>query len=212
LLSRGRLYQCANTNIPTPAFTHILVRPVKTLKSDHVWAPSITGAEAYIRKLFKAKDVFERRMSAGVDVVFSPLICLDVTKFVLLGLYSYGDDLLKNVGKTTAQEKSTSGWPRSLKKTSLLKLPIDSTFPCFYLIHSLQKHYTPVNPRSNSRFVYSALSLSLFNVARLQDTVTKIKRWLCDVKIKEQTMKFNRYCRHKWCKKRSPSWTRRFAR
>lgn len=25
------------------------------------------------------------------------------------GLFSYGDDLLKNVGKTTAQENSTSG-------------------------------------------------------------------------------------------------------
>ena len=67
------------------------------------------------------------------------------------------------------------------QKTSLLKLPVASIFPCFYLIHSSKKHYTPVNPRSNSRFVYSALALSAFNVARLQDTVTKIKRLLCDV-------------------------------
>ena len=69
------------------------------------------------------------------------------------------------------------------QKTSLLKLPIYSIFPCFYLIHSLKKDYTPVNLRSNSRFVYRALSLRAFNIASLQDTVTKIKRWLCDVKI-----------------------------
>lgn len=68
------------------------MRLVKALKNDHVWAASITGADAYIRKLFKAKDV--------LSDACQPDGC---------GLFSYGDDLLKNAGKTTAQEKSTSG-------------------------------------------------------------------------------------------------------
>ena len=56
-----------------------------TAQNDHVWAASIAGADAYIRKLFKT---FLR----------------DACQPDGRGLFSYGDDLLKNVGKTTAQE------------------------------------------------------------------------------------------------------------
>ena len=160
LLRRGWPYQCANLNFPTLAFTYILLGLVKTLKNDHVWAASITGADAYIRKLFKTKDVFERRMSAGW-----------VWSFLLWRRFA------QKCGQNHCPRKFHFWMTYVAQKTSLLKLPVASIFPCFYLIHSSKKHYTPVNPRSNSRFEYSALALS----ARLQDTVTKIKRWLCDV-------------------------------
>ena len=52
-------------------------------------------------------DVFERRMSTGSEL-FSLLICLDATKFVLLSIFTLRDDLSKNLFKITAEESKTS--------------------------------------------------------------------------------------------------------
>ena len=62
-----------------------------------------------IRELIR-KQVFKQCMSTRRDA-FSLLICFDAIKFVLLSVCTHRDDLLKNLGKTTAQEcqKSTSG-------------------------------------------------------------------------------------------------------
>ena len=55
-------------------------------------------------KQLNIKDFFKHRTSTGSEV-FLILKCLDATKFVLLSFfYYYGDDLLENLGKTTACE------------------------------------------------------------------------------------------------------------
>ena len=57
-----------------------------------------------------SSDVFLRRTSTESEPS-SLLICLDAAKFVWLCLYSYRDDLSKNLFKITAEEckNSTSG-------------------------------------------------------------------------------------------------------
>lgn len=136
----------------------------------------------------------------------------DASQPVGCGLFSYGDDLLKKCGQNHCPRKVHFWTTYVAQKTSLLKLPIDSIFPCFHLIYSLKKHYTPVNPRSKSRFVFSALSLMHLMLPDGKTRSLKLRDDYVMLKYKEQTMTFNCYCRHKWCKKRSPSCTRRFAR
>ena len=66
----------------------------------------------------------QRRFWATGSEPFSPLICLDAAKFIVLKcFYSYRDDLPKKLLKITAEEckKSTTGWLSSLKNVVIDK-------------------------------------------------------------------------------------------
>ena len=70
-----------------------------------------------------SKDLFVRRTLNG-SVVFFLLLCLYVSKFVLLGVLTHKEKTPENYGKTTAREckKSTSAWRSSLKKAHIAHL------------------------------------------------------------------------------------------
>ena len=71
-----------------------------------------------------SKDVFERRTSTGSEP-FSPLICLDANKFVLLSFFSLIKTIYQRVSTEPLPNDAKSPLPVEVRrlKTLLLKLP-----------------------------------------------------------------------------------------
>ena len=79
-----------------------------------------------LKKLL-SRDVFGQRTLTGREV-FSLLVCLDTTKFVLLSVFSHMQTICQNTWTKPLPKKAKCPLPVDVRRseTSLLKLPIVS--------------------------------------------------------------------------------------
>ena len=103
-----------------------------------------------------SSNVFERRTSTGSEL-FSPLIRLDATNYVLLSVFTLIETICPNVCSKSQLKCAKSPLPVDVRrsKTSLLKLPNKD--------HSNGDHHHGFEPFEVSRLSYEAVATSCFN-------------------------------------------------
>ena len=107
-----------------------------------------------------SSDVFERRMSTGSER-FSLLICLDTTKFVLLGVFTLIETICPKIcsrSRLKGAKKKTSGWRPSLHGSCWLSSLLGTGQREVSRKHSEGWHFTIIRTNfSESRLPGSSL-------------------------------------------------------